>query len=132
MKRIPNRAYYNPHDGTTTVVVTRMDGTEHEVIVDTWIYTRYPHMSIHVKRMNPGSDKFYAACRPDIGGKMQYLHRVVGAMDLLREKLVNPDSDRTTVDHLNRVSLDCSLRNIRAASRKEQRANQERVLPCQN
>ena len=119
----PNVSWYDQDLGCTIIRVTRRDGTYRDVLMVTWVYVVFPELTLHLKRTRTGRDEFYAAAQFE--GKEIYLHRLVAEAPLAIAAMAE-NNTRTTVDHKNKNHTDCRVTNLRAVSRKEQRANQHR------
>ena len=131
-KRIDNVISHNAEIGCTTITVTKADGSKFDVLMDSWVFSVLPTMVLHVKPMRKGyEDRQYPATYVD--GKLTYLHRIVGEVPLILAA-INPNNDRTTIDHLDRDPLNCQVANLRAASMREQNQNKGprklKVKPC--
>ena len=117
----PNIVWYDQDLDCTVIRVTRRDGVWRDVLMDTWAFVAFPELTLHLKRTRVGRDEFYAAAQFE--GKLVYLHRLIAEAPLTIAALAE-NNIQTTVDHRNRNHCDCRVSNLRAASRKEQRANQ--------
>lgn len=114
---IENIIRHRPDGETTEVVITRKNGDQHVLLLDTWLWPLLENFHYWVHETRYQSGKFYAAT--SYQGKLILVHRLV-----LEPFLTN---EYPEVDHVEISStLDCRVENLRVVNRFEQMKHQER------
>lgn len=113
----PNIIIQHPETKTTEIVMTRLNGDTHSLLVDDKFYPLLQLWHFHCHETRHKSGKFYAATH--YKGKLLFAHR------LIMEPFLSPEFPE--IDHI-RVSdpnntLDCRVSNLRVVNRHEQMHN---------